>query len=448
MNPGNGIGSRFAQMSTGDMQSYPNLAGRIPRVRIIVLTYAGAAHLEETLSSVMATDWPVDLLDVVVIDNGSSDGSGSIAARLGARVHRSDRNLGFPANNLELVPDEADVFVLLNDDVSVFDDWLRPLIECLEAGRMHPPRPGCRVGAVQPTLVFAQTYGRVVLDRSVVDRDLEEVRVGEFDATLDCHPIRGLTGRNPDGRSRTITAEAEILVPIHEADEVSVHVSDGRSIRFAPPSERIVQNAGIELTAEVFGRDRLEWTALEVIDPTPTEIFGFCGGAVAITAEFIRDVGTLEPSLFLYYEDLDLSWRGRLRGWTYLHVPASTVLHRHAATVGAQSPLHRHWSTRNRLLVLTRLADRATAQAAWVGEIRGAGWHIRSAMRSASGQTDRWAEPRWRMRSLLSAYRALPRALWARRRLRTSSEESRVAEVDRSVHDWFAAISGGSSTKC
>ena len=75
-------------MSTGDMQSYPNLAGRIPRVRIIVLTYAGAAHLEETLSSVMATDWPVDLLDVVVIDNGSSDGSGSIAARLGARVHR------------------------------------------------------------------------------------------------------------------------------------------------------------------------------------------------------------------------------------------------------------------------------------------------------------------------------------------------------------------------
>ena len=34
-----------------------------------------------------------------------------------------------------------------------------------------------------------------------------------------------------------------------------------------------------------------------------------------------RDVGLLDERLFLYYEDTDLSWRGRAQGWRYRYVP-------------------------------------------------------------------------------------------------------------------------------
>lgn len=88
-------------------------------------------------------------VEVVVIDNASSDGSGDLAREAGVRVHCLDENVGFPANNVEMRPDEADVFVLLNDDVLVSPNWLAPLVEQLA----NPS-----VGVVQPTMVFDQQF--------------------------------------------------------------------------------------------------------------------------------------------------------------------------------------------------------------------------------------------------------------------------------------------------
>jgi len=53
-----------------------------------------------------------------------------------------------------------------------------------------------------------------------------------------------------------------------------------------------------------------------------------------------------DERLFLYYEDLELAWRGRRRGWRYHYVPESTVRHLHAATSDQRSPLKHYYDER------------------------------------------------------------------------------------------------------
>ena len=54
----------------------------------------------------------------------------------------------------------------------------------------------------------------------------------------------------------------------------------------------------------------------------PGEVFGWSGCAVLLRREYLEDIGTLDERLFLYYEDFDLAWRGRARGWRCLYAPS------------------------------------------------------------------------------------------------------------------------------
>lgn len=66
-----------------------------PAVLVIVLTYNSGPRLEACLRSLQATTYPAARL--VVIDNGSADGSVEAARRLGVEVHPFGTNLGYCA---------------------------------------------------------------------------------------------------------------------------------------------------------------------------------------------------------------------------------------------------------------------------------------------------------------------------------------------------------------
>jgi GT2 family glycosyltransferase len=85
---------------------------------------------------------------------------------------------------------------------------------------------------------------------------------------------------------------------------------------------------------------------------------------VLLRASYLSDVGVFDERLFLYYEDLELSWRGSRR-WRYCYVPTSVVHHDHSATAVEGSALAVHQNERNRLLVLTRHAPLKLALLAW-----------------------------------------------------------------------------------
>lgn len=86
----------------------------------------------------------------------------------------------------------------------------------------------------------------------------------------------------------------------------------------------------------------------------PGEVFGGCGASLLLTRALLDDVGGFDPALFMYYEDLDLAWRARLRGWRFVYAPESVVYHVGGGTTGQESPLLTRQVERNRTLVSLR----------------------------------------------------------------------------------------------
>ncbi|MGH9268274.1 MAG: glycosyltransferase family 2 protein, partial [Acidimicrobiales bacterium] len=102
----------------------------------------------------------------------------------------------------------------------------------------------------------------------------------------------------------------------------------------------------------------------------PADLEVWTGSAVVLSAPYLADVGLFDERLFLYYEDFDLSWRGRRRGWRYRYVPEAVARHTHSASAGAGSDLTLHHLERNRLVALARNAPWplvASAVARWAG---------------------------------------------------------------------------------
>jgi GT2 family glycosyltransferase len=99
----------------------------------------------------------------------------------------------------------------------------------------------------------------------------------------------------------------------------------------------------------------------------PGEVFGGCGASLLLTRELLDDIGGFDPALFMYYEDLDLAWRGRLRGWRFVYAPDSVVYHVCGGSTGPASPLLLRQVERNRTLVSLRNAPGFLAVWAGVG---------------------------------------------------------------------------------
>jgi GT2 family glycosyltransferase len=118
---------------TEPLRPGPPLAdGELPRVAIVILNYNGLHHLEGCFSSLRALDYPEDRYEVVLVDNGSSDGSVEALAERWpwVRAIANERNVGFSAgcNQGAHASPEAELFVFLNNDMRVEPDWLRELV--------------------------------------------------------------------------------------------------------------------------------------------------------------------------------------------------------------------------------------------------------------------------------------------------------------------------------
>lgn len=129
--------------------SAPTGAQALPPVAVIILNWNGESLLRRFLPSVVAhTD--SELADVIVADNGSTDGSLELLAREfpSVRVLRFDENYGFAEGyNRALAQTGYRYTVLLNSDVAVTPGWLQPLYEAMEADPC--------LGACQPKILSA-----------------------------------------------------------------------------------------------------------------------------------------------------------------------------------------------------------------------------------------------------------------------------------------------------
>jgi GT2 family glycosyltransferase len=96
-------------------------------VTAIIPNWNGAGRLEKAIASLLRQSVP--LARVLVVDNGSTDGSAESAAALGASVLRLDRNYGFSrAVNEGIRVCETDWVAILNNDIEAAPDWLERLL--------------------------------------------------------------------------------------------------------------------------------------------------------------------------------------------------------------------------------------------------------------------------------------------------------------------------------
>ena len=89
----------------------------------------------------------------------------------------------------------------------------------------------------------------------------------------------------------------------------------------------------------------------------PAEVFTACGNGMAMRTAVGRELGWFDDDFFMYYEDTDLSWRLRSRGWSIQYVPTAVLRHVHSATSTEWSPRWVFHVERNRLLMLTKNAS-------------------------------------------------------------------------------------------
>ena len=110
-------------------------------VAVVVVNYNRRELLRACLESLFRQTLPP--LEIIVVDNGSTDGSAEMARELGARVVRSERNLGFAGgNNRGCREASAPWLALLNNDAVADPRWLAELMRAAapEAGLV-----ACRV---------------------------------------------------------------------------------------------------------------------------------------------------------------------------------------------------------------------------------------------------------------------------------------------------------------
>jgi N-acetylglucosaminyl-diphospho-decaprenol L-rhamnosyltransferase len=315
-----------------------------PAIRAVVVSWDGAHLLPPCLDSLEAQTVRGDM-EIVVVDNASSDGTQAMLAARYPTVDRlaSARNLGFAGGAaLGTRGFTGDYLVFLNNDAVFAPD----AVEIMRAA----------LSAVDGGDVAAVT-AKILLDRPGT-----------------------------------------------------------------PGDASLVNSTGNVITPDGTGADR-DWLSPDGAESRDPDVFGFSGGAAMLRRGALEAVGGFDPSLFLYYEDTDLSWRLRAAGWQVRYVPAAVAWHRHAASSGTDSPVFRYYNTRNSLIVFTRHAPlrvvgRSVARQA-LGVVRAATRHgLRSPLTRA------------RARALRDFAARLPRTLIERRRIWRGSAISR-AEVAR-----------------
>jgi GT2 family glycosyltransferase/spore maturation protein CgeB len=180
-----------------------------PLVSLLVLNRDGEHHLRRLLPALATTTYQP--LELILVDNGSSDGSVPYAQSANwpfhLRVVQNRENTSFSTgNNQALTAASGEYVLLLNNDVEpVHPDWLGHMVETLEVQG---------AGAVGARLVYPRRPGLVDNAGDLVFPDLTLQHRGiHFSSTSEGVP----TGRNLGAGEDPLSSAASSIRPVPAA---------------------------------------------------------------------------------------------------------------------------------------------------------------------------------------------------------------------------------------
>lgn len=442
-----------------------------PFVSIIIVNYNGAHYLRTCLEALRRQEYPFDRFEVIISDNGSTDGSIQLVRELypWVRLIENGKNLGFASGcNVGISVSRGDYIVLLNNDTAPDPTWLKNLVAVAEA---HPQAgmvtARIRLFYDQLVLRLSATPSKVLEDGRVLGVQLLSVEIGVPGGVVQY--LEGFYGweRGPAGLFRWMKEEALIGLPVPPGDQdwkisfllAAPHSLD-QPIRFSvsvhdqhlaecvlfgtkpvrcevriPARTRIwavplLQNAGSIIFQDGSGRDRGTFVRdFELFYEedrgqygTVEEVAAGCGASLLLRREMLEDVGMLDDDFFMYYEDTDLSLRARWRGWKILYAPTAIVRHIHCGSSQEWSPFFIYYTDRNRLAMLFKHGSFSQIRRAWMAYGVSAVVGILRALMSWVGGKEDWrarlgrAWIQWKVIASLLIW--LPKLWRARRQIR------------------------------
>jgi len=133
-------------------QPYPPVAGLLPRLTVIIPAYNEGAMVEKAIAAVAASDYPAHRMEIICIDDGSTDDTWFYIKQAQGRYPRLLRPMRFAANRGKkealyagFTRGRGEVFVTVDSDSIVAPDALRHLVAPL----LHDGQIGAVAGNVK-----------------------------------------------------------------------------------------------------------------------------------------------------------------------------------------------------------------------------------------------------------------------------------------------------------
>lgn len=117
---------------------------------------------------------------------------------------------------------------------------------------------------------------------------------------------------------------------------------------------QIIYSAGVTVDRRGQAADRLIGHPVADSELEPIEVFGACGAAAMYRRAMLDELGGFDERFLFGLEDVDVSWRARMRGWRCLYVPGAVVYHDLGATVPYGSKARFVQAGRNRMLLIAK----------------------------------------------------------------------------------------------
>jgi cellulose synthase/poly-beta-1,6-N-acetylglucosamine synthase-like glycosyltransferase len=166
----------------------------LPLVSVIVPVRDGESTIGDCLDSILATDYPEDRREILVVDNGSSDGTAAqICARPVTYLHEGTPGVS-NARNRGIAEGSGEICVFVDADCTVESQWLTELVRPFEdpeigsvGGNLEhaPPTNAAERQAVRllgnwQQFAFASNPAYPITANAAYRRDVLE-RIGVFD---------------------------------------------------------------------------------------------------------------------------------------------------------------------------------------------------------------------------------------------------------------------------
>ena len=340
---------------------------------VIVLTYNGKKYLDALFASFSAVEDSGFTWEIVLVDNASTDGTPAYVREIFAprfpnlRYIYAEENTGFAGGNNRGAHKARGKYILfLNNDTFVSPDFLQNMLACIRK---------TDAGIVGGKLVFY--YDFIPVD---VVPDGEGLALGSCIGIndepwpVDAKFVNHIAHR---GERLYIRELGRLYIPmlqgpgaytftwnVREGNGTIVcgghkmPADKGKIILTAAECERhrvtLIQNAGTAVNDDYNGYDIGFCEEDHGQYDAPRELEAACGAAMIMKRDVFLTAGGFDDTFFMYYEDVDLSYRVRAMGYSIQFCPGAVVRHIHTGSSQEWSPFFMYYVYRNRLLFILK----------------------------------------------------------------------------------------------